>query len=105
MINEYYGATETGMVTFCNCAEWLAHRGTVGRRSGGRRGKVIDEAASPAERRDRRGLHRVARRFRLHLPRRRREARGAERRGLIAAGDIGYFDEDGFLYLCDRSGT
>ena len=33
VINEYYGATETGIVVFCNSEEWLAHPGTVGRPS------------------------------------------------------------------------
>src|SRR6202000_2226056 len=30
VINEYYGSTEVGMVTFCNAEQWLAHPGTVG---------------------------------------------------------------------------
>src|SRR5215475_2476148 len=29
VINEFYGATESGPVTFCTSAEWLAHPGTV----------------------------------------------------------------------------
>ena len=42
VINEYYGATEIGIVVFCTSAEWLAHPGTVGRRIAGADVRVID---------------------------------------------------------------
>ena len=34
IIHEFYGSTESGVVTHCNSTEWLAHPGTVGRAVG-----------------------------------------------------------------------
>jgi long-chain acyl-CoA synthetase len=104
VINEYYGSTETGLVVLCNSEEWLAHPGTVGKAipeadvrvidaqgkslRAGEIGEVVARVMTTAD-------------FTYHGDDQKR--REAEKVGLIAPGDIGYLDEDGFLYLCDRA--
>ena len=104
VINEYYGATETGMVTYCDSAQWLAHPGTVGKAIPEADVRVIDadgvglpqgEIGEVVAR-----VHTIAD-FTYHGDEAKR--RDAEKSGLIAPGDIGYLDADGFLYLCDRA--
>ena len=43
VINEYYGSTEMGNVTFCTAEEWLAHPGTVGKPMPNAVVRVVDE--------------------------------------------------------------
>jgi len=104
IIYEYYGSTETGIITFCTAEEWLAHPGTVGRAlpettirildadgaelPAGEVGEVVGRAPGIAD-------------FTYHGDDQKR--REAEKAGLIAPGDIGYVDKDGFLHLCDRA--
>lgn len=103
IITEHYGSTEVGAVTLCTSEEWLSHPGTVGRVLPGVDLQILDAAGHPlppgqsgqiACRRQ------VYADFTYHGDdaKRQRAARGE----LIATGDMGYLDEEGFLYLDGR---
>ena len=104
VINEYYGGTETGAVVFCNSEEYLAHPGTVGKAVENAKVLVLDDKGNELAR----GatgeiVCRIATipDFTYHGDDEKR--RKSEKAGLIALGDVGYLDDDGFLYLCDRA--
>jgi long-chain acyl-CoA synthetase len=103
IVHEYYGATEGLGFTACNSAEWLAHRGTVGKvlfgelhildenmqpSPAGTPGTVWFKTASPFEY--------------FNDPKTTKEARSPDG-SMSTVGDVGYVDGDGFLYLTDRA--
>ena len=103
IILEYYSATEAMGMTVCDSAEWLAHPGTVGRAlfgelhvlddamrevPPGTTGKLWFKTASPFE----------------YFNDPVKTAEAALPDGTMSTlGDIGYVDEDRYVYLTDRA--
>ncbi|SEJ66122.1 long-chain acyl-CoA synthetase [Sphingomonas sp. OV641] len=105
IIWEHYGSTEVGGLTICSSEEWLAHPGTVGRVMPNCTLRLLDETGADVpvgQPGDIVGWRAGYADFTYNRDDEKR--RGAERRpGLIATGDVGFFDQDGFLYLSGRS--
>jgi long-chain acyl-CoA synthetase len=102
IITEYYGATEANGFTFCDSAEWLAHRGTVGRCVLGEL-LILDENGDECPTGvDGTVWFRGATAFEyFEDPTKTAEGRSADG-GTSTVGDVGHVDADGFLHLTDR---
>lgn len=102
---EYYGATEGGVATVIDSAEWLTRPGSVGRAYPPNQIMVVDDAgqALPAGRTGRVFVRRSAHAdFHYHgAPEKTRRAHLGP--GMFTYGDLGYLDEDGYLYLAGRA--
>jgi long-chain acyl-CoA synthetase len=103
IILEYYGATEGLGFSACDSVEWLAHRGTVGRVLLGQL-HVLDEEMKPCPTGTPGTLwFKTATPFEyFNDPAKTAEVRSSDGT-MSTVGDVGYVDDDGYLYLTDRA--
>ncbi|NOJ45041.1 acyl-CoA synthetase [Bradyrhizobium archetypum] len=103
IIYEFYGSTESGAVTFATSEDALKKPGTVGRISPGAELRFIGEDGRELPQGEIGEIYsRIAGNpdFTYHnKPEKRAEI---DREGFITSGDVGYIDEDGYVFICDR---
>ncbi|PRZ39691.1 long-chain acyl-CoA synthetase [Antricoccus suffuscus] len=103
VVYEMYGSLETGVCTGATAQEWMAHPGTVGKALPGVEVKILDADGNEMPIGEPGEIYtQIAQQPDFEYEGRPDARAEMEKDGFLTAGDIGYLDDDGFLYLSDR---
>jgi len=106
IIHEYYGGTEVGAVVACNSEEWLTHPGTVGKPVADAEVRAIGQGGAELPRGEIGQLYIKPPRCQPPFSYHGNDTAAMHlegNQGFVTIGDIGYLDDDGFVYITDRA--
>ncbi len=101
VIHEYYAGTEGNGFCYIRAEDWLARKGSVGRAVIGEV-RICDDAGEPLPPRTEGVVHFANGPPLSYHNAPEKVAEGTNRHGWTTLGDVGWADEDGYLYLTDR---
>jgi fatty-acyl-CoA synthase len=98
----FYGATETGLVTLAGPGDHVTRPGTIGKRMRGNQIRLLDDAGKEVPRGEIGELYARNSTMISGYHKNEEATQSSQREGFFSVGDMGRVDEDGYYYLESR---